>query len=570
MRPHGPARTGILDWSGMSDAFLIPENAPLERHRLGALTSLGRHPENTIEIPDRSVSKFHAQIQRSPEGRFLVQDLGSRNGTYIGNDRIERQELKDGEDLTLGTVRFRFKGTKVGGGMTTALKVPDLLNSGGNLTVLGPKTTGRGGIALTAVDAGIEHSNGFEVRSDRFLPSDQVRDVDLLRADYDKLRIAHELNAALRLDTNVDELVRTIATRIFELLPADRCAILLMDAEGRGLEPRIVMQRGGGEPEASMPLSQTVLNEVVQKRKAVLSTDAITDGRFNASHSIVALSMRSTMCVPIVYEDEIFGAIHVDSLERSNAFSQKDLQLFTSIANQTAAALKNASLLLAVQRETETRARLGRLLSPNVVEEVVAGRIDMAKGGERRELAVLFSDIRGFTTMSEQMDAEDVTALLNEYFEVMIDVLFQCGGTLDKYLGDGLMAVFGAPKPDPMAAANAVRCGLLMQSALRSLNRTRQARGEHPIQIGIGINYGEVIWGPLGSRKTMDYTVVGDTVNLASRLCSIAPPGGVIISSSVHQRVGDGLVVTPLPPQTVKGKAEPVLVYRVEQPGLDG
>lgn len=553
----------------MLDAFLIPENAPLERHRLGALTSLGRHPENTIEIPDRSVSKFHAQIQRTPEGGFLVQDLGSRNGTYIGNDRLERRELRDGDELTLGTVRFRFKGHKAGQAFTTALRVPDLLNSGGNLTVLGGKGAGKGTVALTTSDQGIEHSNGFEVRSDRFLPADQVRDPELLRQDYDKLRIAHELNAALRVDTNVDDMMSAIAARIFDLLPADRCAILLMADDGRGLEPRTVMQRGGGEPEATMPLSQTVLNEVVQKRKAVLSTDAITDGRFNASHSIVALSMRSTMCVPIVYEDEIFGAIHVDSLERSNAFSQKDLQLFTSIANQTAAALKNASLLQAVQRETETRVRLGRLLSPNVVEEVVAGRIDMAKGGERRELAVLFSDIRGFTSMSEQMDAEDVTRLLNEYFEVMVDVLFQCGGTLDKYLGDGLMAVFGAPKPDPMAAANAVRCGLLMQSALRSLNRTRQARGEHPIQIGIGINYGEVIWGPLGSRKTMDYTVVGDTVNLASRLCGVAKAGDVIISSGVQQRLGDGLSVTPLAPQSVKGKAEPVLVYRVDQPGAE-
>jgi adenylate cyclase len=554
----------------MADAYLIPDAAPLQRHRLGALTSMGRHPENTIEVPDRSVSKFHAQIQRTPEGRYLVQDLGSRNGTYVAGDRVERRELQDGEELILGTVRFRFRGERSGSSLTTALKVPDLMQALGGVTVLGPRTgASKGAVALTAVDPAIEHSNAFDVRSDRFLPADQVRDNDALRRDYDKLRIAHELNASLRLDAPLDELLRTIATRIFDLLPADRCAILLMDEAGKALEPRVVMQRGGGEFEGTMPLSQTVLSEVLRNRKAVLSTDAITDGRFNAAQSIVALSMRSTMCVPVIWEDEIFGAIHVDSLERSNAFAPKDLPLFTSIANQAALALKNASLIQKLQRETETRARLGRLLSPNVVEEVVSGRIDMTQGGERRQVAVMFTDIRGFTSMSERMDAADVTSMLNEYFEVMVDEIFQEGGTLDKYLGDGIMAIFGAPKEDPDAANHAVRCGLQMQAALRSLNRTRAARGDGPLHIGVGINFGEVIWGPLGSRRTMAYTVVGDTVNLASRLCGQALPGQVIVSRTVRERLANHLIIRELPPAMVKGKAEPVQVYSVEAPGAE-
>ena len=547
----------------MTEAYLVPELAPLNRHRLGALTALGRHPENTIEIPDRSVSKFHAQIQRTPDGRHILQDLGSRNGTYVAGQRIERHSLGDGEELVLGTVRFRFREQRSAPTLTSALRLADLGAAGGSVTMLGPALGGSALVQLTEADSSIEHSNTYDVNHDRFLPAEEIGDVDQLKADYEKLRVAHEINASLKLDAPLDEILNQIAERSFDLLNADRCAILLTAEDGLSLEPRVVMKRGGGEPEETLPLSQTVLNEVLTNKKAVLSTDAITDGRFQAAASIVALSMRSAMCVPIIHEDEIFGAMHVDSLERANAFTQKDLQILSQVARQAAVVLKNSSLLSEVQREGETRARLGRLLSPNLVEEVVAGKLSMAPGGELRRVAVMFTDIRGFTTRSEQLDATEVTALLNEYFEVMVDVLFQMGGTLDKYLGDGMMALFGVPKEDPLCCDAAVRCGLRMQQALRSLNRVRQARGEAPIGIGVGINYGDVVWGPLGSRKTMDYTVVGDVVNTASRLCGVADPDQVIVTQSVIDALSGNYRHEELPPTTVKGKAEALRVYRV-------
>ena len=548
----------------MTEAYLVPELAPLNRHRLGALTALGRHPENTVEIPDRSASKFHAQIQRTHDGRYILQDLGSRNGTYVAGQRVERFDLADGDELVLGTVRFRFREHREPSSMTSSVKLSEVIAQGGGVTMLGPALPGSlAKVELTEADSSIEHSNTYDVSQDRFLPADQMPDVESLRRDYEKLRIAHELSSSLRLDAPLDDVLRAIAERSFDLLPADRCAILLMSEDGRGLQPRVVMERGGGEPEGTLPLSSTVLNEVITNKKAVLSTDAITDGRFHAAASIVALSMRSAMCVPLIHEDDIFGAMHVDSLQRANAFTQKDLQIFTSVAKQAAMVLKNASLLGQVQRESETRARLGRLLSPNLLEEVVAGKLSMARGGEQREAAVMFTDIRGFTSTSEQLDASEVTALLNEYFEVMVDVLFQNGGTLDKYLGDGMMALFGVPKDDPLCCDAAVRCALRMLTAMRSLNRTREARGESPISTGIGVNFGEVIWGPLGSRKTMDYTVVGDVVNTSSRMCGIAPPDHILITQAVVQRLTGNYRLEELPAATVKGKAEAIRVWRV-------
>jgi len=169
--------------------------------------------------------------------------------------------------------------------------------------------------------------------------------------------------------------------------------------------------------------------------------------------------------------------------------------------------------------------------------------------------------------MSENMAASEVTRMLNEYFEVMVEILFNWGGTLDKYIGDAMMALFGVPRADEGGTLRSVRCAMAMQSGLRSLNRTREARGDEPLGIGIGINFGEVIWGPMGSQRTTDYTVVGDVVNTASRLCSLAPAGDVIISEAVYKLVIDSVKVDELPPTKLKGKSAPLQVYRVISAG---
>ncbi len=553
----------------MVSAYLVPANSPLQRHRLGALTSLGRHPENTVVIDDRSVSKFHAQVRRSSHGRHVLKDLGSRNGTWVSGRRTKMHNLQDGDELVLGTVRFRYHEERASGQLAGGLRLPEHLSASSRWVTLigqGKPSPGRGTVQITDVEASIEHKSTFDLGSATFLPADQITDIAQLRADYDKLRIAHELSADIRFDRDLDELLRSVVSCIFEMLPADRCAVLLMQPDGVSLEPRIVMERGGREPLETMPLSQTVLNQAIQDRKAILSSDTLSDDRFEGAASIVALAIRAAMCVPLFYEDAIFGVMHVDTSRLGQAFTPKDLQLFSAIANRTAAALKNASLVQEIQHESETRARLGRLLSPNLVEEVVAGKLDMSRGGGRRRAAVMFTDIRAFTSMSERMTAEDVTDMLNEYFEVMVDILFRWGGTLDKYLGDGMMALFGVPKDDDAAAEQAVRCGLEMQTALNSLNRARQDRGDPPIAMGVGVNFGEVVWGALGSRKTMDYTVVGDVVNTAARLCSVARGGQVLISEAVRNVLPEsGFSHQALEPAQVKGKSEPVPVYSVEE-----
>jgi class 3 adenylate cyclase len=217
-----------------------------------------------------------------------------------------------------------------------------------------------------------------------------------------------------------------------------------------------------------------------------------------------------------------------------------------------------------LRRRESMREMMGKYLSKQVAEQILAADPQVALAGQRREVSVLFADVRGFTTYSEKRDPEQVTRTLNEYFEVMVDVIASHEGVLDKYIGDGIMVVFGAPVPQPDHARRAVITALEMQAALHTLNLKRAQRGDEPIAIGVGVNTGVVISGNLGSIKRMEFTVVGDTVNLAARLESRASQGQVLIGEATYRVVKELVDAESLGPMPVKGKTEPVPIWLVK------
>lgn len=503
-------------------------------YELHPLNTIGRHPDNTLQILDRIVSKEHAQIIRQPDGRFLFRDLGSLNGSFFRGERVTDRLLEEGDEITLGSTTIRYV---------------DLDPSDSMLQ----KVT----ISPSANETLIRQRLKAPPTSHEFQPERDIFDSEVLRRDYEKLRLAHELGRSIGLEVNLDVLLEKIIMKAFELIPADRGVILLME-DGVPM-PRIAKTRHGKNEQ--IVLSTSILNEVVQNKAAVLSSDATMDSRFSSAQSVIMQGIRSTMTVPLLHHDVLLGIMHLDSMIATNAFVEKDLQIFASIASQAAVSIHNSNLARQIEQDAKTRAQFQRLLSPNLVDQVVKGKLQLEKGGALSEVTMLFSDIRGFTSMSESRAPQEIVRLLNEYFELMVDVLFKYEGTLDKFVGDEIVALFGAPVSMPKAELKAVQCALDMMKALSEFNRLRVNEGQEEIRVGIGINTGTVVTGAIGSSRALQYTAIGDPMNTASRLCSVAKPGEIILSEATYQKVKNEVAVVPMDAVRVKGKADPLRIY---------
>ncbi len=218
------------------------------------------------------------------------------------------------------------------------------------------------------------------------------------------------------------------------------------------------------------------------------------------------------------------------------------------------------------REKRKVKGLFGRYVSRDVFQQLLSDPALAELGGRRREMTVLFSDIRGFTAHSEKGEAEDIVATLNEYFSRMVDIVFKHQGTLDKFVGDMVMALFGAPLNDPSHADHAVEAALEMVAELRALNAGWTAEGKPPLDIGIGINSGDMIAGNIGSRAIMSYTVIGDAVNLGSRLESLNKEYGtrIIISDATRLRLNGAYTIRPLGDVVVKGKTKPVAIFEVQ------
>lgn len=216
-----------------------------------------------------------------------------------------------------------------------------------------------------------------------------------------------------------------------------------------------------------------------------------------------------------------------------------------------------------LEQDRLTRERFQRLLSPDLAEMVVSGQLKVEKGGVSRVATVMFIDIRGFTAMSENTPPDKVLQMLNEYFEIVVEVVFQHEGTVDKFMGDEIMVIWGAPVAHRDDPVRAVRAALAIRAALAEFNRKRAEANEPDIKIGIGINTGSLVAGYIGSSQTMSYSVIGDTVNTASRLCAAARQGQIIISQNTGESIGGLFELAEIDAVHAKGKFNPIRAYNV-------
>jgi len=489
--------------------------------------TIGRHPNSIICLHDPMVSKQHACIKHIGE-YYIYEDLGSSNGSFLNGIRISRHSFSDGDIITLGKVDLIFHAFSESDKLASMIDISRMSQTG-------------------------EVHDRIEVAGlDQFHAESEVADLSVLREDYEKLRLGSKLMHTLGAYRDLSKMLESAADELLRIFHADRCMIMLYDKKHDELIPKVMQTRLDSDEQ--LIISGSVLAEVQQSKLAVLLSDASQDSRFSQASSLIMQGIKSVMCAPVIDGEEFLGVVHLDSQQHGiSGFTRKDLQLLTGIVQYIAMAIVNTHLLHQVEKETRFKAQFERLLSPSVVEQVMSGAVNLEKGGELRDITVLFADIRGFTRLSHCSEATCIVGMLNRYFEMVVDIVFKHGGTVDKFIGDEIMVLFGAPLSMEDAADRAVACALEMQFSLGSFNRDQKKHKEDIVHIGVGINSGEVVVGSIGSTRTMQYTCIGDAVNVASRLTSHAKEDEVIISDITKQRLTRSFAYEALPPLSMKG-----------------
>lgn len=287
--------------------------------------------------------------------------------------------------------------------------------------------------------------------------------------------------------------------------------------------------------------------------------------------------VKSILCAPIYAEGKLFSVINVEQMSNPD-YTRDDQNLLSTCADIAGLVVKNAKLYSAtmadlvsaqklsedqLKKNEELKGSLSRIVSPSVAELIMSDPSGLKLGGSKCEVTMFFSDIRGFTKMSEGMDPTDIVEQLNVYFTRMTDILMELDGTLDKYVGDELMALFGAPVAREDDPIRAVLTGVHMLDALRVLQEMWKEEGKPVISIGIGINTGVVTAGYMGSEKQLSYTVIGDNVNLAARVMAAAKPMELFITRSTYERVAEYFQITQRESIMVKGKSMPIEIFQV-------
>jgi adenylate cyclase len=511
---------------------------------------IGRTPECQIILRDPSISRNHARITADTDGVRLV-DLGSKNGTLVNDVKIEKAILKNGDRIHLGKFEITF---------TDALESRVVIDDEKPLSEEAGTIVRSVGEVSRLIE---EPPAPKEPTAKRAVPAE----VEEIEKSNRILKVLTKLSKeALIAARPVDEVLHQVIDIVFDHVPADRGFLMLQDEGGSGrLVPMVVKHRDPSGGEDRITISKTIADRVMQDRVAILTSDAMVDPRFGAGDSIRFHGIRSAMCAPLWNEDQVIGIIHVDSPMLTNCFNENDLEMLTALANYAAVAVERARLNQKIQAEEKKRERLGRFLSPQVASRILAASDTQASTlgePEVREVSVLFADISGFTTVSEKMSPSAVALLLNDYLSRMTDVIFKHEGTLDKYMGDGIMAVFGAPLDMPDHAVRAIKAALEMQDRLAEWNAERREGPE--LRVRMGINSGKAVAGEIGSVSKMEYTVLGDTVNTASRLESgVATPGTVVVGERTREIAGDAFEFQPLGSFSLKGKEMQVEAFEV-------
>jgi len=543
--------------------------------RVGASLVVGRALTSDIPVFDPTISRRHAEVSFDDAG-VSVRDLGSSNGTFVNGVKVTQIHLNPGDVISFGKVSFRLTERAatptpaVGRGSGTRRGSTGPPSPGADVTgpILDNAVTSHEGTIVRqlrvpegtdGLTAALRHGppGGASAgqRSDALSADRRAHE-----RDAQKLALLLEVSKGLTRIADIGALLDKIAGFCLQIFDVDYVSVLLADERGEQV-PKVARDRQGAAPQRSVP--QSIVRTVVQDKVAILSDNAPEDVRFGGE-SILVQRVRSTMCAPLVgSEGRVLGVLYVDNVTSTHRVDEEDLEFLVAFASIAAVAIDNGQFSERFRDELLVRSNFERYFAPNLAARIADSPGAVRLGGDKRPVAVLFSDIRGFTALSESMNPDDMASLLTEYFTEMVECVFRHGGTLDKFMGDAVMAQWGARIGTPEDADRAVHAAIEMMRALDTLNAQWRRVGRPELGIGIGLSYGEVFAGNIGSERRLEFTVIGDPVNTASRLCAAAEPGEILLSEDIRRVLHEPPVLEERPPLELKGKAHAVPVFHV-------
>jgi adenylate cyclase len=497
-----------------------------ERVLEGDSVTLGRDPGNDIMLEDASISRFHARFDYDGH-RWRITDTRSTNRVRVNGELLEPEAkgtrtLSDGDAIVLGIFEMRFVREET------------------EQLVLGEE--GRPGTRHTTAVSRLQDLSGLIGTVSR-LPREAEEAVERARRVVAVLATLGQRIAAV---TPIDDIINAIVDLVFETTPAERAALFLWDPE---LGRLVAKRTGAREAVEAAPLrvSESLVQRAFAEKVAVQM-----DPKVSLSESMHDLRLRSAIALQLLDESKAVGVIYADTSQHAGAFDAFSVSLLSALANHGAIALEQARLIRRVRQEERSRLKLEQYLARPVVDRILASG-ESSPGfmrADEAEVTVLFCDMAGFTARTEGLPPHGVLILLNRYFSAMTEVIFEHEGTLDKYIGDCIMAVFGAPCAQPDHARRAAWAALGMRDAIRRMNEGQPE--EARVEFRIGMHSGKVVAGDIGHVARRDWTVLGSTVNLASRMESaVAQRDQIVLTGDTLAGIGAEFEVKRLPVDTL-------------------
>jgi adenylate cyclase len=487
-----------------------------------------------LGLDDAKVSGRHAHLTFEG-GEYWIEDLGSTNGTWVDKKKIKakaKTRLKPESTVLIGQTTLTVDAT------------PDAVPLAPSPAIARKKEHSPEETPVEIVEAG-------QSLADLFLAGGSLESIRL------KLTAVCEMGESLGEIENLESLASILLNHLHRAFPnlgrRGHSGLLLGDD--------LVLK--AFRPEDQPPTcSLTLARHVLTNKKGCLWHLDASSG-IGPSASLIHAGVQSAMYTPVIWKGDVLGVLYLDASSQKAMFDLDDLRLMQSMAAQAALFIKNLLFQQTMQRDSMVKARLLAQFPKPIAERLARQPGRLAVVSERVEMVtILFADVRGFTKLTATLEPEQSVQMLNDMFHDLTPIVLKQNGTVDKYIGDAILAVFGSPDPDERQWEHAVQAALEMQAAITHLASGRW-KGKTVFEIGIGLHTGPVIHGFIGAPERMEYTVIGSTINSASRYCDAAAPGEILISPAIYARLHHDLEVEH-PPREIETKHEgKIKAYRV-------